>query len=188
MCSRILLLSLILSIASPEARADVRESSEENIKCAAGGLRQKPPKAHYTIECSIDPNQGLLEGTGNIHFENTTEALLRELQIKRTLPGDMEVLCRGETVRILSETKERSGTCVTVVELPEAIHPGADTELQIEFRMSSSEYTGAEKLTLTNWYPRLWWGVETHDEFDVKVETTPGYATVTSGVGNSTSG
>ena len=188
MCSRILILSLILSIASPEALADMRESSEENIKRAGRWAYQDPPKAHYTIECSIEPNKGLLEGTENIHLKNTTNRLFRELQIKWTSPGNMKVTCRRETVRILSETRERSGTCVTVVGLPEAIHPGGDAELQIEFRMSSSEYAGAEKLPLTNWYPRLWWGIETHDEFDVKVETTPGYATVTSGFPDSNSG
>ncbi|MHC4693672.1 MAG: M1 family aminopeptidase, partial [Planctomycetota bacterium] len=88
----------------------------------------------------------------------------------------------------LSETKDGSGACVTVVELSEPIHPGGDAEIQIEFGMSSSEFAGAEKITLTNWYPRLWFGVETHDEFDVKVETPPGYAMVTSGVGDGKSG
>ena len=188
MPSRILLLSLILSIASPQALADMRESSEENINCAGGRLYQEPPKAHYTIECSVDPNKGILDGTENIYLKNTTNALLRELQIKWTSYRRMGISCRGKTVRILSETKEGSGTCVTVVELPEPIHPGGDAELKIEFGMSSSEYAGAEKLTLTNWYPRLWFGVETHDEFDVKVETTPGYAMVTSGVPDSKSG
>jgi hypothetical protein len=188
MCSRIFILSLILSIASLEALADMRELSGENIKRAGGRVQHPPPKAHYTIECSIDPNKGLLEGTENIHLKNTTNALLCELQVKWTSFGNMKVRCRGETVRILSETKERSGTCVTVVELPEPIHPGGDAELQIEFRMSSSEYAGAEKLTLTSWYPRLWRGIETHDDFDVKVETQPGYAMVTSGAPDSKSG
>ena len=45
-----------------------------------------------------------------------------------------------------------------------------------------------KKLPLTSWYPRLWWGIETHDEFDVKVETTPGYTMVTSGAPDSKSG
>jgi hypothetical protein len=188
MCSRILILSLILSITSPEAPADMRESSQENIKRAGRWAYQDPPKAHYTIECSIEPNKGLLEGTENIRLKNTTKALLRELQIKRNSHSDMEVRCRGETIRILLETKEKSGTCVTVVELPEPIHPGGDAELQIEFRMSSSEYAGVEKLPITNWYPRLWWGIETHDEYDVKVETIPGYAMVTSGAPDSKSG
>ncbi|NIP23800.1 MAG: hypothetical protein GWN67_01245 [Phycisphaerae bacterium] len=162
--------------------------SEENIKQAGGRVYHNPPKAHYTIECSVDPNKGVLEGTENIHFENTTNSLLRELRIKQTSSGNMEVRCRGETVRILSETKEGSGSCVTVVELPEPIHPGGDVELQIQFGISSSEYAGTEKLTLTNWYPRLWWGVETHDEFDVKVKTPPGYGMVTSGAVDSKSG
>lgn len=188
MCSRIFILSLILSIASPQALADLRELSEENIKRAGRWAYQDPPKAHYTIECSIEPNKGLLEGTENIHLKNTTNTLFRELQIKWISPGNMEVSCRSETVRILSETKEGSGACVTVVELPEPIHLGGDAELQIEFRMSSSEYAGAEKLLLTSWYPRLWWGIETHDDFDVKVETPHGYALVTSGIMDSKSG
>ncbi|KPL24421.1 MAG: hypothetical protein AMJ75_03715 [Phycisphaerae bacterium SM1_79] len=188
MCSEILILSLILSIASPEALANLSELSDENIKLAGGLAYQDSIQAHYTIECSIEPNKGLLEGTENIRLKNTTNALFRELQIKWSSLGKLKISCRGETVRILSETKEDSGTCITVIELPEPIHPGGDVELQIEFRMSSSEYAGVEKLPITNWYPRLWWGLETHDEYDVKVETPPEYTIVTSGVGDSKSG
>ena len=149
MPSRILLLSLILSIASPQALADMRESSEENINCAGDRLYQESPKAHYTIECSVNPNKGILDGTENIYLKNTTNAPLRELQIKWTSYGYMGISCRGKTVRILSETREGSGTCVTVVELPEPIHMGGDAKLKIEFEMSSIEYAGAEKLPLT---------------------------------------
>ncbi len=45
MCSRIFILSLILSIASPQVLADLRELSEENIKRAGRWAYQDPPKA-----------------------------------------------------------------------------------------------------------------------------------------------
>jgi hypothetical protein len=100
MCSRILILSLILSITSPQALADMRELSKENIKGAGGWAYQEPPKAHYTIECSIELNKGLLEGKENVHLKNTTNRLFRELQIKWTSLGNMKVTCKDETVRI----------------------------------------------------------------------------------------
>jgi hypothetical protein len=44
-----------------------------------------------------------------------------------------------------------------------------------------------DKVTLVTWFPRLWWGIETHDDFDVKIDVPPTYAIATSGRFNNTS-
>ncbi|UCG59839.1 MAG: hypothetical protein JSU70_10025 [Phycisphaerales bacterium] len=188
MCIRIFMLGVILSTASPQTPAALRESPQKDTKYAGRKAHENPPKAHYTIQCSIDPNQGLLEGTESIHFENTTDGSFRALQIEWISLGNMEITCRGQNVRIVTDAKHGSGTNVTVVELPKPIHPGGDAGLHIEFGMSLSEYAGAEKIPIKNWYPRLCWGVETHDDFDVKFERPPGYALATTGILDSESG
>ena len=146
---------------------------------------QTPPNVHYTIKCSIDLTKGVLEGTENIRFKNTTQKPIHRLQIKWDSLGSMEITCKGETV---TEIKGQSDNTFILIELAEPLSPGKETKLQIKFQISAPEYAGVEKIPLTGWYPCLWWGFETHSDFDVKVETTPEYTLATSGVFDSKSG
>ena len=76
----------------------MRELSEENIKRAGCWAYQDPPKAHYTIECSIEPNKGLLEGTEIIRFTNTTSQPVRNLALMGPVHGNegLEIAGNGK--------------------------------------------------------------------------------------------
>jgi hypothetical protein len=78
----------------------MRDFSGENTKRAGGLVQQDPPKAHYTIECSIEPNKGLLEGTENIRFTNTTSQSVRNLALMGPVYGNegLEIAGNGKPV------------------------------------------------------------------------------------------
>ena len=98
MCSRIFILSLILSIASPQALADLRELSEENIKRAGRWAYQDPPKVLYKIDCSIDTEEGLLKGQEIVRFTNTTSQPVRNLALMGLVHGNegLEIAGNGK--------------------------------------------------------------------------------------------
>ena len=54
--------------------------------------------------------------------------------------------------------------------------------------MQRPEKVQVDVLPLTGWYPRLWWGFETHDDYDVKIDIPKEYTFATSGILDSNSG
>ncbi|HUW20334.1 MAG TPA: M1 family aminopeptidase [Sedimentisphaerales bacterium] len=145
-----------------------------------------PPKAHYKIDCSIDPAKGLLEGKEIIRFRNSTGAPIHRFAIKwfsyeevpLEIKSSMQFTVNGRTV--LPLTGKAAGP--VVFELPDVLKPRKKVNLQIEFAVSAPAYAGQDKLILTDWHPRLWWGFETHDDFDVKIEVPSNYVLAAGGM------
>lgn len=176
------LLSLVALIALSQASAGSTELTSGSSIAANYWVPRRPPKAHYTIDCSVDLTKGLLEGTETIRFRNKTSRAIHRLDVKWISLGSMEITSKDKKVKILGETKEGSESSSTIVEFSETIRPREEADLQIKFRVLAPEYANIDKIYVTGWYPRLWWGFETHDDFDVKIETTPEYTLATSGV------
>ena len=187
-CLSIFVLNSILAIALGQAPARSTESGKEDIKHTGPYLRQSPPNAHYRIECSIDPDRGLLEGRESIYLKNRGDKSLHRLQIKWSSLGQMDITCKGEAVRILTEPEERSDTQITSVELPAPIRPGEEVKLEIKFSGIKPAAVVGDKMVFLRWHPSLWWGFETHDNFDVKIAVPEGYKVVTGGVLDAESG
>lgn len=142
---------------------------------------QKPLKAHYEIDCSIDLTEGLLEGTEIIRFRNTTSRSIYRLAIKWTSLGTMDIKNNDKPVAVLAETKEGAES-YTVIELPEPIGPNEKTTLQIKYRALAPDYLKAEEIRVPSFCPQLWWGYSTHNSFEVKIDIPPEHILATSGV------
>ena len=181
----ILMLILIVSIALLQASAGLTSRSENSVPTNYWAA-QNPPKAHYKIECSIDLTRGGLEGKEVIRFRNTASEPMSRLAIKWLQQGDqtLEITSNGKTVSFLTDIKSN----MVVFELPEAINVGEEVRLNVKFSGVKPAQTVNNKTGFLNWHPRLWWGFESHDDFDVKIETEAEYIVAAPGVFDSRSG
>lgn len=144
------------------------------------------PKAHYKIECSINPDDGQLQGTETIGFKNTINRPISLLGIKWLCEKEqtLEIMVDGEPALVFKDT----GSEITVIELQKAIDADEEIDIEIKFGVRRTEKMQLDVLPLTGWYPRLWWGFETHDDFDVKVDVPKEYKITTSGLLNGDTG
>jgi tetratricopeptide (TPR) repeat protein len=147
---------------------------------------REPPKAQYEIEFSIDPQQGHSEGKENIRFKNTTNRSINCLAIKwqPIKEQNLEITIEDKPISFVRE----SGSEITIIELLEAIAPNEGINIEVKFSASQPGGMDRDVLPLTYWYPRIWWGFETRDDFDVKVNAPKTYKIATSGILNKTTG
>ena len=147
---------------------------------------KEPPKVHYRIECSVDPLQGDFNGKEIIHFKNTTTRPIRQFTIKwRSIKGQtLEITIDDKSVSVL----KNPGSEISVIKLSDVIVPNAEIDVEAKFSASLPGGNNIDILPLVDWYPKLWWGFETHDDFDVKVDVPKTYKIATSGVLSSKSG
>jgi beta-lactamase regulating signal transducer with metallopeptidase domain/tetratricopeptide (TPR) repeat protein len=145
-------------------------------------------KASYTIDCSINTAEGRLGGTEIIRFKNSTSEPLDRLEVKWFSGGNMEITSKSREIKILVETNGQSQSSSTFIEFSEPILPGKSADLQIKFNILAPAYKDVDKIAVGRWYPHLWRGFETHDDYKVKLSVPEEYVVVTSGFLNKKTG
>ncbi|MCK4752256.1 MAG: hypothetical protein KAS75_02340 [Planctomycetes bacterium] len=145
-------------------------------------MPKNPPKAHYKIEYTIDTVVGRAEGKEVIRFKNMTSRPICRVAILWSSAASMEITSKGKAVAVLGSGKEDSGIESFVIELPEKVECGDEGILEISFSFQNTSLVNINREPITGWYPRLWWGFETHDDFEVKVKASPEYLIGASGV------
>jgi Peptidase family M1 domain len=145
-----------------------------------------PPRAQYTMDARLtrDGSAGTLALTEAIRFTNDTGRAIGRLAIAFPT-GDyeqMEISVGGEPVAFLPGDTPPLSESPALIELPSPLAPGETVQLDIAF--ARHVYIGGEtmQITLRDWYPRLWWGFPTHDDYDVGIEAPPIWAVGTSGL------
>ena len=146
----------------------------------------KPPKAHYKIDCSIDLLKGSIEGKEVIHFKNTASRPINQLVIKWLSEKNktLEIMVDDKPISFLKDP----GSEITIIKLSDAFIPDTEINIEVKFSISRPGGTDIDILPLTEWYPKLWWGFETHNDFDVKINAPKEYKIATSGILNNSSG
>jgi hypothetical protein len=141
-----------------------------------------PPRAHYEIDVEIDPAAGRIGGAETVRFTNTTRWPIHRLALQWLAGGDreLEISVAGTPVPLIGGSGGGRATEPLLLDLPDALPPGAELVVEIEFDSRSFD-PGAEKLTLTWWHPRLSWGFRVHDEFDVRIRAPADYAVAATG-------
>ncbi|MHC4758974.1 MAG: M1 family aminopeptidase [Planctomycetota bacterium] len=145
---------------------------------------QKTPKVNYKISCTINPDEGFINGNEEVSFINKTGKQITRLAFRWLFAGnagvkqELEIKQNGKTIKRLSA----EGESPIIYELNEAIESGNKGKLEIAFSIAAEPYKGQEKYLLTDWHPRLWWGFETHDDYEVKIDLTSDYILETSGL------
>jgi len=142
-----------------------------------------PPRAHYTIDCRIDSHASLLEGTEVIRFTNNTSRFIHRIALDWGISSDqtLEITVNGKPVPIAAEPEQASLSSPILFDLPQALPPSKRIELNLKFTRSLPSLAIQDKIKLTGWHPRLWWGFWTHEDFAVKLQVPPEYALATSG-------
>ncbi len=142
-----------------------------------------PPQAHYTIDCRIDSSAALLEGTQVIRFTNSTPRPIHRLALDWAISSDqtLEITVKGKPVPIAAEPGQVNLPSPILFDLPQVLRPGKRIELNLKFSRSLPALGTQDKIKLTVWHPRLWWGFWTHEDFEVKLQVPAEYALATSG-------
>ncbi|MFC2076329.1 M1 family aminopeptidase [candidate division KSB1 bacterium] len=148
-----------------------------------------PPRARYTLDYSIEyfPEQSLgkTEGSGIIHLKNTTSKALSRLAFDWSINKyqTLEIKADGEKVPIAGYPDQTSYESPILIILPASFLPEQELELELEFgqTMPIPKEALPDRFRLTGWYPKLWWGFDTFNDYDVKIRILPGYTLGTSG-------
>lgn len=150
-----------------------------------------PPRAQYRIDCAFDATSALLTGQETISFRNTTLRPIERLALewgvgpKKTLT----VIANGKPALLLLPPGQKEVNAPLLLQLPETLQPGEELVLKLEFQNSyESEFDKERGLLLQDWYPKLWWGFGTHDDYAVRMAVPQGWTVVTSGVRDAGSG
>jgi len=141
------------------------------------------PRAHYTIEGQIDVPAGILVLKETVHFKNDAARSLNRLAMKIPIECDKSptIAANGQPVAILNDTEPNKLPSLLLLALPQAPAQGSALDLTIKANCHIGRDPAADGIRLESWYPQLWWGYPTHDDYDVKLAVTPGYVLATSG-------
>ncbi len=144
-----------------------------------------PPRAHYRIACAFDTNTSVLQGSEQIVFRNTTSRPMDRLALDWSIDSDKTVsaVVNGVPAALLVASGQKKVSGPLLLQLPEPLKPGASLELMLEFSNAyKGDFDPARGVLLQAWYPKLWWGFGTHDDYAVRMKVPAGWGVVTSGV------
>lgn len=150
-----------------------------------------PPRARYQIECSFDAQTALLQGNETISFRNSTNRPMERLALSWALAAKktVKVIANGKPATLLHPPGQTEVNAPLLLQLPETLAPGGHLELKIEFSDSfENELKEKPGLLWQDWYPQLWWGFGTHDDYAVRIRVPEGWGVATSGVWDPASG
>lgn len=147
------------------------------------GIPNVPPKAHYIIDCHIDPATKSLKGTEIIRLRNNSSRPIYQLALDWSLSNGQTVIItvNGRQISTLADSEQTDLISPILFELPVELPPGEQVELNLRFNQPFPPQRYGDKIRLTKWHPRLWWGFPTHDDFDVKIQVPRDYTVATSG-------
>lgn len=171
-------VSVIVAIGSPYGKGGEIESSNRNFWTPSS-----PPGSTYTIRCRVDTSQGMLAGSETIRLTNpTTRSMYRlALDWSENSRQTVAISVSGTPISLLSDSAQSTSTPPIMFDLPEPLAGGKSVDLTIAFSEALPQLAGQANVLLTTWYPRLWWGVKTQDDFDVNLDVPSTYALATSG-------
>ncbi len=142
----------------------------------------EPLSATYVIDVTIDPEQEAISGTETITFVNRSSAPIEQLALRKGVmrAGTLDVAISGERPPLSPSPEEADADTPILVALPKPLGVGETAELNIEFRGPLAEPWYALTV-LGDWHPRLWWGYDTHDDFEVSIDAPEGWTLAATG-------
>jgi hypothetical protein len=150
-----------------------------------------PPRAQYQIECTFDTTTSLLQGRETVTLRNTTQRPMERLALAWNLgpKQTVSVTANGKPATLLVPPDQLGVTGPLLLQLPAPLNPGGNLELRIQFHNSYEIDLNKEHGILwQGWYPQLWWGFGTPDDYVVRITLPQGWGAVTSGVLDPASG
>lgn len=150
-----------------------------------------PPRAQYQIDCSLDSKTGQLSGRETVSFRNTTSRPIERLALdwKISEKQSATVSANGKRALLVVQASQKEAEGPLLVQLPGPLEPNQQLLLKVEFHNSyGSEFSEGAGNLLQAWYPKLWWGFGTLDDYVVKISVPESWKVVTSGKWDAHSG
>lgn len=151
-----------------------------------------PPPAHYTIDCRIGIDSAVVavNGSETVRLTNTSPRSLRYLAVAWEVDSTrtIQISIDGTPVTIPADTAGVGVPSPLVIELPSTLDQGETTTLSLDFSRTFIYDEEVTEFLSSTWFPRIIWGVQTQDNFDVRLTVPPGYALATSGRFDTTTG
>ena len=169
------LTALALTVSTSIAKAQETEAATLGYWAP-----RQPPRANYKIECTINVAKTVrLQGKEVISFVNTTSRPIQTLAIRWSQLGDrsLKITANDKPVKLPAplESFPRDFT------LDEPINPGESLTLEVEFSLVPFLSEKPNDIGPVTGWPRLWWGFDTHDDYQVKLDVPDSYTVATSG-------
>jgi tetratricopeptide (TPR) repeat protein len=134
-----------------------------------------PPRAHYSVEVRFDAEASRLEGTETIRFRNNTRLPI----------GRIALDWFGDVLRVRVDGVPVEPTPgkydVALFDLPHDVAPGGEIKLAVEFGVPWKLDPRTGNALTSYLSPRLWWGFNTLDDYEVRLRVPDGYAVGASG-------
>jgi hypothetical protein len=147
----------------------------------------QPPRTNYKIDCTITSGKAFrLQGKEVISFINTTSKPIQTLALAWSEVGDknLKVKANDEVMEVHLPIESLPQD----FELVEPVNPGRSLTLEIEFAFVSLMPGEPNSIGPVKDWPRLWWGFNTQDDYQVKLDFPKEYTAATSGIFDSNTG
>jgi hypothetical protein len=143
-----------------------------------------PPQTQYIIDVKINTETKRLEGEQEIHLFNRSSRSIRRLVIDWPfLQEELKITCEDNLVHRIEQSKNGLAQSQMLIELSQAIEEGKSVVLKIQFVIEGvSQLHLGNIVNLVDWYPRIWWGRNTADDYEVSIYAPKEYQIATSGV------
>lgn len=150
-----------------------------------------PPKCRYVIDAAIDLERGFIQGHETVTLKNQTDTCMEVLTLDWTISrsSSIDIRASGISMTLLNTMEESAADSPLVYQMSEALTPGSEIQLEIDFKQSFEAEDNRIEFGTTRWYPRIWWdGLPVHDAFSVKLDIPEGWALAISGRLNAQTG
>ena len=139
------------------------------------------PETMYFINLDIDTQANRLHGFEQIQVQNSSVSPLKRLIIDWPYLSreELKIFVQNKPIQIITKSTNGLSRSQILIELPQAVKSKETILIEIEFGLPLR----LGKINkLVKWYPRLWWGRHTSDDYEVKIKGAEKYTVVTSGV------
>ncbi|UCG58879.1 MAG: hypothetical protein JSU70_05065, partial [Phycisphaerales bacterium] len=179
--NRVLICGLAYALLIGSSFSVVCASASENLQHSRFRTPVQPPHTRYSIEVTVDASKNRLKGREEIRIQNASIPPLKRLVIDWPYLSfeEMRILLEGKPVKVLEKGKSGLSSSQVLIELPHVNRSGEPITLEIQF---GCPLRLGRINKLAGWYPRLWWGPNTSDDYEVKVNVPEEYVVATSGV------
>ena len=178
---RVLIWGLAYVLLTGVSFSLARANASENLQQSRFRTPIQPPHTRYSIELNVDAPNNRLEGREQIRIHNPSTSPLKRLVIDWPYLSfeEIRISSQGEPVKFLEKGKNGLSSSQVLIELPQVNKSAESITLEIQF---GCPLRLGKINKLVGWYPRLWWGRNTSDDYAVKVNVPEEYAVATSGV------
>jgi hypothetical protein len=178
---RILICGLAYILLIAESLFLVCANASENFQQSRFRTPILPPHTKYSIQVRVDASNNRLEGREEIRIHNPLNIPIKRLVIDWPYlsSGKIEIFFQDEQLKALAQGDNGLSRSQILIELPRAID--SNKSIMLEIRFGSRLQLGKIN-KLTRWFPRLWWGQDTSDDYEVKIDVPDEYIVATSGI------